>query len=159
VKDEWICNSAMRRLLATLEDDSRPAEMPPWLRELLSPGLIERDDVLLLRCADVARHPERDGFPDATGYEAVINHFHVDSLGDGLDDFRLALGATGEIRRQLQETVSAQPVRIIISRNLSGEYIGSTVRFHRVRPGETWLSDDLEGYGNEAVGFLDVRPS
>jgi hypothetical protein len=30
-----------------------------------------------------------------------------------------------------------------------------TVRFHTVRSGESWVSDDLEGYGGEAVMVLD----
>jgi hypothetical protein len=158
VKDEWTCNRAMRRLLSAPEDDLGAPEMPPWLRELLSSGLIERDNALALRGADTARHPDRDSFPNVTGYEAFVNHFHVDGIADGFDDLRVAWAAA-EIRTQLQEIASAQPVRIIVSRNLSGQPICSTVRFHRVRSGERWLTDDLEGYGNEAVGFLDVPPS
>ncbi|QHF50490.1 hypothetical protein PspS49_12860 [Pseudomonas sp. S49] len=46
---------------------------------------------------------------------------------------------------------------------ISGEEFDATVKFHLLRPGETWLSDDLEGY-EEAVltvessdkGFLET---
>jgi len=159
---EWVSNNAMQHFLSDLEAAGRTqTTMPSWLRELLSAGLVERDGALLLRQADDANaaHTKRDRFPDLTGYEAFINHFHLDRRDDTLADLQMALGAVDEIRRQLQELPNTQPVRIIISRNLSGEYISSSVRFHLVRSNEhSWLSDDLEGYESEAVAFFDVPP-
>lgn len=160
---EWVCNDAMRQLLLDLERDSGApgVEMPPWLHELLASGLVERGGALLLRQADDANapHTKRDQFPDLTGYEAYINHFHIDRQDDTLGDLRIACVAVDEIRRQLHELPIDQPVRICVSRDLSGEYINSTIRFHRLRPSETWLASDLEGYDTEAIGFLDVTPS
>lgn len=33
----------------------------------------------------------------------------------------------------------------------------AVVRFHRVRPREEWLSDDLESYVDEAILVIDVE--
>lgn len=44
----------------------------------------------------------------------------------------------------------------IVSRNLGGEFACSTVLFHRIRPGEMWLSGDLEGYRHEAIGYCNI---
>lgn len=151
----------MNRLRLSIGDDTEPPALSRELHELLSPGLVDRDGALLLRTADAAnRHLDAEFFPDLTGYEAFVNHFHVDAAADGLDDLRIAFVAANEIRRQIRVTDRPElPVRLIISRNLSGPPLSSTVRFHRLRPGEMWLSEDLDGYEDEAVGFLDVDPT
>lgn len=160
VLEGWTCNAAMRQLLSEVAESPRNSEceMPSWLRELLDAGAVDRDGALLLRGADDV-HSARalpDQFPDLTGYEAFINHFHLDKCDDTLTDLRLAVAAAGELRRRLQDFPNAALVRLVLSRTLDGELIDSTVRFYRVRPGEIWLTDDLEDYATEAVGYLDV---
>jgi len=52
------------------------------------------------------------------------------------------------------EAVRADPnrsLRFIISKNDKDW----TVHFHTLRPDESWVSDDLEGYAEEAVLVLD----
>jgi hypothetical protein len=31
----------------------------------------------------------------------------------------------------------------------------ATVRFHKLRPGQTWLNENLEGYSEEGIAVLD----
>lgn len=100
-------------------------------------------------------------FPDQTGLECFINHFHLeDYIGscssfDLLSDLYLAHGwlfAT-HLKERLAAFRPETCFRIIVAAT-DGT---CTVRFHALREGEHWLSDNLERYREEAVGFLDTK--
>ncbi len=151
----WTVNRALRELLDAAEhcaDD----ELPAWLAALLGDGLVEEGGALLLRAQVAGSHAGPEAFPDLTGYEAFVNHFHVDATSTGFADFQVACRAVDELEHQISRWPHHGPVRVLLSRNLSGPHTSSTVRFHRLRPGEVWLRDNLEGYETEAVGFHDL---
>lgn len=81
-------------------------------------------------------------FDDLTGVECFVNHLHFQSLAR-------ALTTAEKIRRTLEESFSGAFQIIVAGR--SGDF---TVRFHKKRAGESWLSEDLEGYEEEAVLLL-----
>ena len=90
--------------------------------------------------------------------------FHVDDLVEpqelartGLPPLTARLGYglrfAEAIRERLVSRFPEQSFRIIVSIDEPGDV---TVRFHRVRPNQSWLADDLESYGSEAVGVFDT---
>lgn len=93
---------------------------------------------------------------DMTGYECAVNAIHLeDYLEKGMAREAPALAATAaKCSDWLIERLrrfSPEPFRIIIS--VQGRYC--KMRFHKIRDGESWLADDLEGYP-EAVATFDT---
>lgn len=86
-------------------------------------------------------------FEDLTGFECFVNHVHFRKPID-------ALATAEQIRRLLKESFRGD-FEIIVA----GDAAGYTVRFHKWRPREEWLSNDLEGYSSEAVLSLDTGDS
>ena len=94
---------------------------------------------------------------DMTGYECAVNAIHLeDYLEKGMARETPALAVTAtkcvEWLAERLRRFSAEPFRIIVS--VEGR--NCTTRFHKMRDGESWLADDLEGY-DESVAFYDVR--
>jgi len=93
---------------------------------------------------------------DMTGYECTVNSIHLeDYLEKGMARKAPALAATAMkcvdwLAERLRQ-FTADPFRIIVS--VDGRTC--TLRFHRLRDGESWLADDIEGY-KEAAAFVDV---
>jgi hypothetical protein len=52
--------------------------------------------------------------------------------------------------------LSALPGRFNVIVSYDGE--SCAVRFHRIRPGERWLSEDLESYVDEGVLVVEAGP-
>ncbi|MCK2239361.1 MULTISPECIES: hypothetical protein [unclassified Crossiella] len=111
--------------------------------------------------------------PDLTGRECLANKLHLSyhlpvSTGvpdDGSEpdveesDQRLMLRqgillgfAVCELAANLPEPV---PVRSIVSVSRSA----GTFRFHQIRDGEQWLTEDLDGYRTERIAAVDLRPA
>jgi hypothetical protein len=93
---------------------------------------------------------------DPTGNECSVNSFHLeDYLEKGMAREAPALAATAaKCADWLAERLrrfSAEPFRIIVSI----ENRHCTMRFHKTRDGETWLTGDIESYG-EAMAIWDV---
>lgn len=98
------------------------------------------------------RHARISDFPDRTGFECFINHVHLPFAGT-----RESLARCLEYAAALQHAVASvakggHRVRVVVG-------IGDcdcVVRFHLIRPGETWLSENLEDYESEAMLVFDV---
>jgi hypothetical protein len=105
-----------------------------------------------------ARHPTREEFPDATGYEALVNKVHLELPEGSSDVVRIASGiaALDHLQRAVESLADAGPVRLILAVSLAAEYPSVTLRFHRRRAGEEWLALDLEGYEQEAILVRDL---
>ena len=93
---------------------------------------------------------------DLTGNESSVNSFHLeDYLEKGMSREAPALAVTAvkcvDWLAERLRRFSADPFRIIFS--VGGR--NCVMRFHKVREGESWLDDDLEGY-QEAVAVYDV---
>lgn len=93
---------------------------------------------------------------DMTGYECAVNAIHLeDYLEKGMAREAPALAATAMkcidwLAERLRK-FAVGPFKIIVSIDRRS----CTLRFHKVRDGESWLADDIEGY-EEAVAVSDI---
>lgn len=145
----WGMNTAMLELWAS----PGPSELTADLEAALADGLTERQGCLVLASQSSPAQPA--DFDDATGYEAFINHLHIDTDdGSAVSKAIHAAARVAEMvqSRMLQSRGDERPVRLIVS---AEHRDAATVRFHRLRAGEEWLADDLESYP-EAVCVRDV---
>ena len=86
----------------------------------------------------------RDANLDDTGYECFINHLHVKSLAEAL-----------AFAQQLKSALTARFTEgFVVIVSFDGRE--ATVRFHKNRVGQTWLSSNLEGYAEEGIAVLDL---
>jgi hypothetical protein len=145
-----VQNEAMEEMLAAIDWRARVA-VPVEVDELIDAGVIEENGCVLFRRLAEATHPGRDDFPDDTGYEAFVNHFHLD---DGTPSGAVTLGlrVARTVARLLRVHVD-RPCRVILA--LDG--VSASIRFHVRREGEEWLSADLAEYV-EPVLVLDDEP-
>ena len=88
---------------------------------------------------------------DKTGYECFVNHIHLKEAGDSAAALRQAVTFCTRVVAEGVRVAPNRSLRFIISRN--GE--DWTVHFHTLRPHESYVSDDLEMYTEEAVLVLD----
>jgi hypothetical protein len=129
-------------------------DWPPSWQALTGelPGLENVDDCVCLRTEyGRNRHAKIADFPDKTGFECFINHIHLPFAGT-----RGSLVSCLDYVARLQAALASDPrqrnFRVIVS--ISN--CDCTVRFHQIRPGESWISENLEGYESEAILVLDV---
>ena len=87
---------------------------------------------------------------DRTAYECFLNHVHF-QVGQGKQALELVFDYASAIRRSLVSLGSGS-FEIILS-VADG---GCTVRFHKCRPGEVWLSENLDSYEHEAILAMRV---
>lgn len=149
-----------------------PAELAPELREILAEGLARRGDVLVLGGYSgwAGEPPGRQ--KDLTGWECFVSSFHLDdvvpveigSLDDGepvIDEkdqvlmLRHGLGFALEVAGLAAELPEPMAVRCIVSTNSTN----GIFRFHRARPGESWLAADLDAYKLEKLIVVDSGPA
>jgi len=94
---------------------------------------------------------------DETGVECLLNKIHVDDYLDEMTPVKEMVIIAIAYALKLQDALLASALdgsfRIIIS----GDSVGNscTVRFHRLRPDQVWLADDLESYKEEALMSID----
>jgi len=130
------------------------------LLKLIEPGFTMKDGAVLLKTQEkLAMDIRPDNFPDLTGYECFVNHIHIeDYLGDaerGSNSLlEQGLAFANKIVEELSSLYLGKPFKVIVATNESG----CSVRFHMIRNGENWLSDDLDEYGQEAILVLDISP-
>ena len=146
-------NRAMRQLLPDGTPPRSPDVLPDDLTKILRDGMRVVEDCLVVgKSSTVPRLVSvRAAVMDKTGYECFVNHVHLKESGDSA----VVLGhAVAFCKRVSAEALSVAPnrlVRFIISKNGTDW----TVHFHTLRPDENYVSDDLEGYAEEAVLVLD----
>ena len=151
-------NGSMRQLL-----DSMSLSLPFVLADESSESLPEMvtidGSILLADEYERSRSVSFKDFPDRTGYECFVNHVHVE---DYLDDAGLGSNAilkqgialANKIVEKLLPLFPDKLFKVIVAANESG----CSVRFHMIRSGENWLSDDLDKYGQEAILVLETSP-
>ena len=148
-QDEEVQNGAMEEMLADINWRERVA-VPAEVDEMIDAGVIEENGCVPFRRLAEATHPGRDRFPDDTGYEAFVNHFHLDA-DTPTGAVKLGHRVAHTVARLLRVNVD-RPCRVILA--LDGA--SASIRFHVRREGEEWLSADLEGYA-EPVLVLDYE--
>ena len=139
----------MRRLIPVGAPDAW--HLQPALAGIAEGGFTHVDD-----CVVFSGQPDnRSDFPDRTGYECFANHIHVDDLvlecsPETLVEQAIALAEF--LNHRLRTVAPNSTFRFIISMHDDG---GCTLRFHTVRSGEDWVSDNLEQYTEEAVAVIE----
>jgi hypothetical protein len=151
-------NARMAELLAA-NPGAAEIEVPPRYWLLVNGGIKDIDDCVFLR--SLFHHDRADALElhhDRTGYECAVNAVHLE---DYLEPeaprlpASLALTAMASARMLAErlEQFGNGSFRIIAT--VSGRRC--TLRFHKLRPAEAWVSDDLDAYGDTAVFVLDTQ--
>jgi hypothetical protein len=142
------------------------------LRAMVAKGIEVRGEVVVWRDGAQWAAPPPGGFPDLTGWECFVNSFHLEdevpvtvvlsdegepSISDRDQIVLLRHGvAFGlEVCRLASGLASPVALRCIVATNATN----GTFRFHRIRPGEEWVLDDLNAYRSEKVAVIDLAPS
>ncbi len=74
---------------------------------------------------------------------------------DQLVLLRQGVGFALEVCRLVAEGLSAVAVRCVVSANSTN----GTFRFHRLRPGEDWMSADLDSFAVEKIVLVEREPA
>jgi hypothetical protein len=172
-----VLNVRMNELAVTALGQAGPRaavpaeELAPQLRELVAEGVVRHGAALAFaRHADQVEAP-RSGGPDLTGWECATSSFHLDdvvpvhvgSLEDGepviteADQvlmLRHGLGFALEVVRLVRALPEPVAVRCIVGANSTN----GTFRFHRARPGESWLNPDVDAYSLDKLIVVDSGP-
>jgi hypothetical protein len=93
-------------------------------------------------------HVRLEDFQDKTGYECFINHLHRPYSSDRSSLDAILAFVVG-LSKALASTDGLKRFLTILSIGEGEE--DCTVRFHECRPGESWISGDLESYTEEAI--------
>lgn len=143
------CNALMLAELkkTRLSGLALPFELASWV----SSGFIQKDGCVFLS-AQYKSHPGNAHFIDKTGLECFVNSFHIE---DHVNERHLDYACLfcNEILGKWADEGHNEALRAIVSLNGAGV----VVKFHIVRPGEHWLSADLDGY-DDAVLEVDSEP-
>jgi len=154
------CNELMRHLMKGQgrSTENLHAEIPKPLLKRLQLGFKEFNGVIVPKDHFKAPSISRD---DETGLECLMSKEHLeDFLPDSVSVQALVSHGTAyadKLRESLEKSGLHGHFRVIIS--AIPEDRTCTIRFHRVRPGQTWLDADLETYKSEAVMTIDFNTS
>jgi hypothetical protein len=152
-------NSKMEALLHEIQGRKTNGSnwLSPDLRKLLEYDFVEEEGCIFLRnLYNSSVAGQLSFYPDRTGYECFVNHIHIDSyVKVDQKDLVMSLLNQGilysfQLKNKLSNFYSYESFRIIVSfKNQE-----CTVRFHKVRPNEEWLDENLEKY-SEALMVID----
>lgn len=94
---------------------------------------------------------------DATGLECLLNKIHIDDYVNESTPIKemvqIAICYALKLKDALLSSALDGPFRIIISGDFPGH--SCSVRFHKLRPNQVWLADDIESYKIEALMVID----
>ena len=125
----------------------------PALNTLSIPALSEVGEFVLLKNNyEANKHVKPADLPDKTGYECFINHVHRPFDGTGAS-LKSSLSYAIALEKGLARIAKNRSFQVIVSVNDHE----CTIRFHRLRQGEAWIADDLEGYADDAVLLLGTE--
>ncbi|MCB9228345.1 MAG: hypothetical protein H6618_01905 [Deltaproteobacteria bacterium] len=122
--------------------------IPTELEELLSEGVENVEDCIFLKCnVGNLSNVKKTDFPDNTGLECFVNKINIDNYTDDdpsvSDMLKIGISAINLIKCYLQ---NKDDKFAIIYSVQDDDFIAASLRFHKCRDGETWISDNLEGY-------------
>lgn len=139
-------NEAMMGSLAALE-----MVLPPDQKRVVDMGFVEHHGCFFLACLLQTATARAGDFPDATGFECFVNHFHV-AVDGGASPFLTAIAVVVSIRAQwARHKTLGTTLRQIIT-FAEGEL---TYRCHVLRSGEEWLSPNVDSY-DECILVVDI---
>jgi hypothetical protein len=150
-------------MLELLGGDPEFFEMPT---NELPPTLLEKAGIPLTEvggCVVPALNPSVTWVDDETGTECFWSKFHLeDFLPDttSLEEAaRIALDFVWPLRDGIAASRLSGAFRIIASIELPGlaqAKPSCTIRFHRLRPQQAWVAENLESYKHEAIMVCDL---
>lgn len=147
-------NKNMRKLYESALH--RCKKLPKELADILDKGFIIKDGCVFLKYYyKKSRHISRDNYIDETGYEAFVNHDHIDNYVNK-NYLSVALLFMENIGASWKKLGLSGTLRIIISQQLDDERYGS-IRFHLLRENQSLLRDDLEEYKLDGILFEDFK--
>jgi len=141
----------MERYLADLRSREVEADFP-------LPGrgpdvqIVEAGGCFLLGAFARRPHLSPADFPDETGLECSANKLRMEAMLDArlVSSCPLLLLTAGLLTaRALSRELSHHPARFNVILSYDGDCCA--VRFHKIRAGQRWLAEDLEGYVDEGV--------
>ena len=131
----------MRRFLGELRENR--LGLSPKLSSILNAGFVEEKGCVLLASEKRDSRSDRTATQDDTGYECFVNHVQVENRGEAL-----------EFARRLKTALTSLfPGDFVVIVAFDGRE--ATLRFHRLRAGQTWLNENLEEYGEEGIAVID----
>jgi hypothetical protein len=144
-------NRSMERYLADLRSREVEAGFPAAGR---GPDVrvVEAGGCWLLGGFVKKPHLSPADFPDATGLECSANKLRMEAMFPAriVQSFPLLLLTAGLVTaRTIAAELARHPGRFNVIVSFDGD--SCVVRFHKIRAGEKWLADDLEGYVDEGV--------
>jgi len=132
-------------------------ELPAALLEKAATPLTEKDG-----CIVPLQKPTAVFIDDETGTECFWTKFHLDDYlpaGTTIEEFaRTALDFVWPLRSSIASSQLTGSFRMIASVDPAcdeEEIPSCTIRFHRLRPNQAWISDELESYKKEAIAVCD----
>lgn len=115
-------------------------------------GVVEAGGCFLLRGFTKKPHLSPADFPDPTGLECSANKLLMEGMFDEhlIASCPLLLLTAGLITaRALSGELARHQARFNVILSYDGD--SCAVRFHKIRAGQRWLAEDLEGYVDEGV--------
>lgn len=120
------------------------------LLKLIDNGFTMLNECVFLRSLLLRnKNAKLENFPDKTGFECYVNSIHIDDF-DNSNDFEQAITFLLELFRAWNMAFPNRVLRAIVS----NDEFGTIIKFHLLRQGESWLSEDLEKY-KEAILVAD----
>lgn len=138
-------NSAMREALGKMRLGT---ELNPSLKCIPRGGFEQRDGCYFLRSLSTSTNVTRDSFADRTGYECFVNSLHVEDY-DPLAPLSQAVLLVKEVFlawNALQQSLKLTAI-------LSADELSVVAKFHIRRPGEEWLSANIEAYEDPVLSI------
>jgi hypothetical protein len=139
-----------RMIMSILDRHCRTA-LPPRLATLLAKGFESYQGCLFYSAfIDDARTKSWRDFHDRSGFECFINHVHLREY-TRKGDILMALGLAKSIIDNFISQIDHGDIQVVIGDSIDG----IVVRFHMIRPGESWLAEgDLDGYLTDGVMYI-----
>lgn len=94
----------------------------------------------------------KQSFMDWTGFECFANKIHMEDFAPGMDAVEMlgqAIGFSKLIEQKLPLPVL--PLRFIVSLDKFEGHDQCVFSFHVIRPAESWLAQNLEGYAEPVL--------
>ena len=142
-------NRRMERYLQDLRSREVEAVVPPRGPDV---QIVETGGCFLLRGFVSNPHLSPVDFPDQTTLECSANKLRMEAMLDArlVRSCPLLLLTAGLLTARIVSIALARyPGRFNVILSYDGE--GCAVRFHKIRAGQRWLAEDLEGYVYEGV--------
>lgn len=140
--------------LKMLQALASSVSLPDELARMADAGIVEVAGCYFLKAyyrPHYTATPEQ--LVDRTGLECFVNKLHIDAFAE-TSWLPIAVNFAFRILERLNSEHPQAAFCFIVSLNDASDpdcFPSCTARFHCIRPGETWVAEDLNGYKLEAV--------